>query len=120
VVFPSQFCIRTKDYHSYHGGSLIDVCLDFLNPRQRDCRHLELTQDSPEFKKLEKFLSGVRVTVKTGNNKNSRPKIIRGLKARGAQFGFTKADGESTTVEVSSSRPFLAFSTYAILSASLC
>ncbi len=78
------------------------MCLDFLNPRQRDCRYLELTQDSPEFKKLEKFLSGVRVTVKTGNNKASRPKIIRGLKARGAQFGFTKADGENTTVEVSS------------------
>ena len=41
------------------------------------------------------------------NNKNSRLKIICGLKAKGAQFRFTKADGENTTVEVGSSRLFL-------------
>jgi len=70
--------------------------LEFLN--NKNPRHLELLEKSPDFKRLEKILSRVRVTVKT-DKKGSRPKIIRGLVPQGGKFQFVKG-GDNTTVEV--------------------
>ena len=60
---------------------------------------LNLVEGTPAFKKLEKFLVNVRITFERGARR-SRPKIIRGLCAKGGEFSFTK-DGEPTTVAVS-------------------
>jgi len=82
---------------SFSAGALIDVCLAVLGVR--DVSGLNLTEGSAAFKKLEKFLTGVRVTIENGNRR-SRPKIIRGLCVKGGEFSFTK-DGEPTNVAVS-------------------
>jgi len=97
----------------YRKGALIDVCLQYLNIR--NVAQLDLSANSPQFLKLEKFLSRLRVTVKTGGTGSrqdrSRSKIIRALVPNAGRFRFSKGP-KDTTVEV---RPFQSRNGYSLI-----
>ncbi|KAF9533633.1 Piwi domain-containing protein [Crepidotus variabilis] len=91
--------IDTTSTAVYKGGELISQCLDYLNPRQKNPHMLKFPPNHPTLKQLEKWLSGVRITIKVGQNQKdkSRSKVIRFLEPKGANFLFEK-DGREMTV----------------------
>jgi eukaryotic translation initiation factor 2C len=78
-------------------GDLRNVALSFL--ATTDTRALNLSASDPKFKKLEKFLNNVRITIPASSGR--RTKTIRGLIERGGKFVFSKNDGQESTVAVS-------------------
>lgn len=69
----------------------------------RNVGDLDLQRNNPNFLKLEKFLVGVRVTVKLGASNSredtSRSKIVRNLVPNAGRFRFSKG-ARDTTVQV--------------------
>jgi eukaryotic translation initiation factor 2C len=78
----------------YLGGDLRNVALSFLGTT--DTRALNLASSDPRFKRLEKFLTNVRITIPSPSGK--RTKMIRGLIERAGKFVFSKNDGQESTV----------------------
>ncbi|KAK0448292.1 argonaute-like protein [Desarmillaria tabescens] len=80
----------------YASGELIGVALRFLG--QSDVRALALNQGSTKYHALERFLKGVRITVKSPATGRPYTKTIRGLQPQAGRYEFRK-DGRITTVE---------------------
>ncbi|KAJ3905321.1 Piwi domain-containing protein [Lentinula edodes] len=78
----------------YQSGPVIDLALQFLG--YRDVRQLDLQTNTVDFRKLEKFLNNIKVTVNTPGSKN-RTKTIRGLVPNAGNFVFSK-DGQDMSV----------------------
>ncbi|CAA7260881.1 unnamed protein product [Cyclocybe aegerita] len=72
-------------------GHLITLCLEYL--KLKNVNQLILRQNSSDYKRLEKFLLGLRIVVQTGGTR-SRTKTIRGLVENGGEFMFLKNDEE--------------------------
>ena len=84
----------------YQSGKLIDVMMDFLGAR--NVNDLQLTENHPNYKKLDKFLMKLRIKVLSGpGGKRSRIKSIRGIVPAGGNYTFYKeSEGEEITVAV--------------------
>jgi hypothetical protein len=78
-------------------GDLHNVGMSFLGAR--DHRALSLSSSDPNFKKLERFLNNVRISIPS--SKGQRTKTIRGLIEHAENFVFSKNDGQESTVGVS-------------------
>lgn len=74
--------------------------MDFLN--FRNVQDLQLAENHPNYKKLEKFLKKLRIKVLSGTGgKRSRIKSIRGIVPAGGNYTFYKeSEGEEVTVAV--------------------
>uniref|UniRef100_A0A8H7Y224 Piwi domain-containing protein n=1 Tax=Psilocybe cubensis TaxID=181762 RepID=A0A8H7Y224_PSICU len=79
----------------YKSGYLPHICMDKLGTK--DMRTLVLRETDSNFKILEKFLKGVRITVRTGANR-SGTQTIRGLVPAAGDFPFLKDGFENMTV----------------------
>ncbi|KAJ3923278.1 Piwi domain-containing protein, partial [Lentinula edodes] len=77
----------------YQSGPVIDLALQFLG--YRDVRQLDLQTNTVDFRKLEKFLNNIKVTVNTPGSKNRTKTILRYPNA--GNFVFSK-DGQDMSV----------------------
>ena len=59
---------------------------------------LNLASNDPKFKKLERFLNNVKISIPL--SKGRRTKTIHGLIEHAKKFVFSKNDGQKSTVGV--------------------
>jgi eukaryotic translation initiation factor 2C len=81
----------------YKAGPLIELCLDFLGrgPNQ----DLLATLPDRERLRLQKFIKGVKVQIKTKSSGPQKFRVVRGLSKEGAdRFNFVGSDGAQTNV----------------------
>ncbi|KDR82046.1 hypothetical protein GALMADRAFT_221933 [Galerina marginata CBS 339.88] len=77
----------------YQGGSLMNRAMEYLGTS--NANDLNMNENDVNFRKLETFLPGTPVRIKTGNGR-SRTKIIRGLISRAGEYEFLNGDQETT------------------------
>ncbi|CAL1713053.1 unnamed protein product [Somion occarium] len=98
--------IDTTTAPMYKPGPLIQVAVEFLtdggNTQPKNIRYLEaLTPDSVDWRKLERFLKGVRITTtlpSASKWKRGTGKSIKGLVSQAGLYEFNK-DGRPMTVQ---------------------
>ncbi|KAL1746079.1 Piwi domain-containing protein [Schizophyllum fasciatum] len=77
--------------------SLMDFMIDIIGKRHRNARDLELSKTDQDFKRLERAVKKLHITVRFNNSKT---KIIRGLEPHAGRFSFyNEQRGMETTIE---------------------